>query len=534
MSSPPSGIADSSVANIASGTGWILLALGLIVLSGWAFKVSVLTSLGPGLATMKPNTAAAFMLAGLALIRGNQADHVYYSIGVFTIGVVTLIEYLSNDFGVDQLLFHDLESPIYPGRMSQVTSVGFTVLGPALAQMNARSEISRRTSRSLGLLAGSLGFIALLGYSYDTRALYQVRPYTSVALHIAVAFLIASLGVQCANSTEGIVCRIRGNSTGGAMLRQLLPAALLVPYLFGFAVWVAHKHLGWEMGFALALFVAATMSCLVTVMLLNARHLDKEELARRERNRELQERASLLQVKEQLLRTFVKHVPAAIAMLDRDMRYVQVSERWCADYSLDSSQIVGPSHYEILPDIPEQWRQFHVRGLAGETLRAEEDRWDRAQGGTTWVRCEIRPWGSRQRLPEGILIFSEDITERKLAQQALQESRQRLTGLVQPAMDAIIAIDIDMEHRIFLFNPAAENIFGCPAADAIGSSINRFIPERFRAQYGTHIRCFAETGVTSRSMGNFGVPWACAQMAENFLSRPPFPRQPLAAQSCLP
>ena len=161
MSSPPSGIADSSVANIASGTGWILLALGLIVLSGWAFKVSVLTSLGPGLATMKPNTAAAFMLAGLALIRRNQADHVYYSIGVFTIGVVTLIEYLSNDFGVDQLLFHDLESPIYPGRMSQVTSVGFTVLGPALAQMNARSEISRRTSRSLGLLAGSLGFIAL-------------------------------------------------------------------------------------------------------------------------------------------------------------------------------------------------------------------------------------------------------------------------------------------------------------------------------------------------------------------------------------
>jgi len=105
---------------------------------------------------------------------------------------------------------------------------------------------------------------------------------------------------------------------------------------------------------------------------------------------------------------------------------------------------------------------------------------------------------------------------------------------VQSAMDAIIAIDIDMEHRIFLFNPAAENIFGCPAADAIGSSINRFIPERFRAQYGTHIRCFAETGVTSRSMGNFGVPWACAQMAENFLSRPPFPRQPLAAQSCLP
>jgi PAS domain-containing protein len=66
--------------------------------------------------------------------------------------------------------------------------------------------------------------------------------------------------------------------------------------------------------------------------------------ARLEVNRTLEAQAALLQSREELLKIFVKHVPAAVAMLDRDMRYLQVSDRWCADFSLDSSQILGRSH----------------------------------------------------------------------------------------------------------------------------------------------------------------------------------------------
>src|SRR6266403_2193771 len=142
------------------------------------------------------------------------------------------------------------------------------------------------------------------------------------------------------------------------------------------------------------------------------------EEARLEVNRALEAQAALLQSREELLKIFVKHVPAAVAMLDRDMRYLHVSERWCADYSLDSSQILGRSHYEIFPGLPERWKQVHRRALAGETLRADEDRWDR-ESGTTWLRWEIRPWQNLDGLPGGILIFSEDITHRKHAEEAL-------------------------------------------------------------------------------------------------------------------
>jgi PAS domain S-box-containing protein len=148
-----------------------------------------------------------------------------------------------------------------------------------------------------------------------------------------------------------------------------------------------------------------------------------QELERR--NAELSDLTTLLQTREELLKTFVKHVPAAVAMLDRDMRYLQVSDRWCADYSVDSSQLLGRSHYEIFPDLPERWRQIHRRSLEGETLRAEEDRWDRA-GGTTWFRWETRPWQNRDGVAGGILIFSEDITHRKRADEALSAMSRKL------------------------------------------------------------------------------------------------------------
>jgi signal transduction histidine kinase len=158
--------------------------------------------------------------------------------------------------------------------------------------MRSRSRSARTAARWLSAVVGCLGFIAILGYSYDTQALYQVRPYSSVALHTAIGFVIAAFGVQCANPAEGVISHVHADTAGGTMLRQLLPAALLVPYLLGFVAWVAHKRFGWEMGFSLALVVAATMLCLIVMMLISARRLEREDLALREMNRTLDDRVA--------------------------------------------------------------------------------------------------------------------------------------------------------------------------------------------------------------------------------------------------
>jgi PAS domain S-box-containing protein len=150
------------------------------------------------------------------------------------------------------------------------------------------------------------------------------------------------------------------------------------------------------------------------------------ELALRETNLALEKQTAVLQSQKKLLKIFVKSVPAGVAMFDREMRYLQASDRWCADYGLDSSQVVGRSHYELFPDLPPRWKEIHHRALQGETLRAEEDRWDRADGGTIWICWVVRPWLTLDGTVGGILIFAEDITRHKLAEQALSDMNRRL------------------------------------------------------------------------------------------------------------
>ena len=149
------------------------------------------------------------------------------------------------------------------------------------------------------------------------------------------------------------------------------------------------------------------------------------EEALRRLNRTLEEQGALLRAREELLKIFVKNVPVGVAMLDRDMRYLQVSDRFCADYSVDSSQLLGCSHYELFPDVPERWKEVHRRALAGETLHADEDRWDR-KSGTVWVQWKVRPWWTAEGAVGGILLFSEDITKRKQMEEALSSSSRNL------------------------------------------------------------------------------------------------------------
>ena len=151
----------------------------------------------------------------------------------------------------------------------------------------------------------------------------------------------------------------------------------------------------------------------------------RAEKALLEANRTLEAQAAILQSREELLKIFVKNVPAGVAMLDRDMRYLQVSDRFCEDYSVESSQVLGRLHYEVFPDMPNRWKEVHCRALGGETLRADEDRWDR-EGSTTWVRWEVRPWQGADGSIGGILILAEDITRRKHMEEALSSLSRKL------------------------------------------------------------------------------------------------------------
>ncbi len=133
------------------------------------------------------------------------------------------------------------------------------------------------------------------------------------------------------------------------------------------------------------------------------------------------------------LAAFVEHAPAAIAMLDRDMKYIAASNRWLSDFGLTSEQVIGRSHYDLYPEMPDRWKDAHRRGLAGEAVRNEHDMWhppghDREQH----LRWEVRPWyvageapGDARRIG-GIMLFAEDLTETIELQARAAEVAERL------------------------------------------------------------------------------------------------------------
>lgn len=118
---------------------------------------------------------------------------------------------------------------------------------------------------------------------------------------------------------------------------------------------------------------------------------------------------------EEHLRLLFHHAPAALAMFDSLMRYLTVSDRWLSDYKLDRNNIIGRSHYEVFPNLASSWRAAHERALAGETIKSEEDKMILPDGSEVWLRWEVRPWRHADESVGGIVIFTEDITDRKAA-----------------------------------------------------------------------------------------------------------------------
>ena len=407
-----------------------LVALGAVVLVGWALGIDVLTRVFPDLVSMKPNAALAFLLAGSALwsIRDGRPSGrpaIALSMAVTTVGAATLIEYLTGlSLGIDEILARELPREVTsfgPGRMHPTTAFGFTLLGSALALIAVDRE--HRVAHVLALLAALIAGSTLIGYLYGVREFAGPAAYGQMALHTSAGMLVLSAGVLLARPGRGLMAAITGDGPGGLMARKLLPAAILTPIILS-GLNILALDLGlFDERFGMAVRAIATIAIFVGFIGWSASTLHRldEERRRAEAGRGDTERR---------YHFLAESVPQIVWTSRPDGEVEYINHRWFdftgqdPDKDWDWRPILHP---DDLGHCLELWERA---SRSGESYEGEY-RFRRADGAYRWHLARSEPMRDEGGRIVQWIGTSTDIHDQKSA------SEQRYRSLVE-ATTAIV------------------------------------------------------------------------------------------------
>jgi PAS domain S-box-containing protein len=367
-------------------------------------------------------------------------------------------------------------------------ATGVLVAGPLLLNAGALTRAAMRSREMLILAAGTLGACLAI---FDDHILGLVS-------HQPMAYMLFPFVVWAA---------IRFGVLGASAVNLVVAAAAVAATAMESGPFAT--NLPFYNALLLQLFIIVMAA---TGLILSAVVLEREraEAALKSERRLLQEREAA----ERGLR----EAEAGLRRNQERILLAQAAARlgyW--EWNIASGEIAWSENIPALhglppdfrPDFERWWQLVHeedrplVRraledALAGTRSYAVEFRTPWPDGSLHWIGTQAHVVRDASGTPQRMVGTAMDITSRKEAELALKAEQDRLGGIIDSAMDAIITVD-ERQH-IVLFNRAAENIFRCRAEAALGEPLDRFIPERFREAHRRHVEGFGHTGVTSRSM----------------------------------
>ena len=138
-----------------------------------------------------------------------------------------------------------------------------------------------------------------------------------------------------------------------------------------------------------------------------------------------QEYEKKLMLDKMVLQAFVASAPAAIAMLDKEYKFMAASDKWYQEYQLEDKFIIGQSYFDVIPGSSQDWNTIFQKVLEGHTESNSEDLVEREPGEIKWIKWEVRPWFLKLEVVGGLVIYTEDITESKDQQLQLKIAKRK-------------------------------------------------------------------------------------------------------------
>jgi PAS domain S-box-containing protein len=394
--------------------GAVAASSGVMVLAGWTLNVSVLKAPLPGEASMKANTALAFVFAGLALVlttipTASRRLRRVCALLAMIIGAATIVDYVAGwSIGIDQLLFN--VGALEPnGRMAPATAICFVALSAALL---AEWDTARRgqLGEALAVIVMAIGLITLIGYSYD------VRFFSRLAIPTAALFVVLSLGALLAHPHVGWMALLLSDGLGGATSRRLLPLVVFLPAVGGWLVLQGPRAGLYGMAFAWVLIVVMRIGLLSVVVMRTGRMLQRMD-------------TDLQAANQAKFRALLESAPDAMVIADDGGRIVLVNAQTEILFGYSREDLLGQPA-EML--VPQRFRRDHVGSAAFFT----EPHAPGTDTGRQWFG--LRRDGSEfpmdissspLQTEDGVLVSSaiRDITERKRLEWQMQAASRMKT-----------------------------------------------------------------------------------------------------------
>ncbi|MEM6427752.1 MAG: PAS domain-containing protein, partial [Deinococcota bacterium] len=170
-----------------------------------------------------------------------------------------------------------------------------------------------------------------------------------------------------------------------------------------------------------------------------------------------------------MISSLMQFSPIATAVFDTDMCYVAANDAWLRSYELTDQALEGKSHYEIFPDIGDDWKSVHARCLQGAHESRSEDPFPRADGSLMWLDWSVYPWLDLDGQIAGIVMTTDVVSDQVQAREEARVFRK----LVESSSEGVVISDLN--SSITYANSAYQTMVGTRADELIGQSLMRYV-----------------------------------------------------------
>ncbi|MDO9537725.1 MAG: PAS domain-containing protein [Thermoplasmata archaeon] len=396
-----------------------------------------------GVLTVKANTALLMIFAGSALLLLAVKDALGWrrragallSTLIFLIGSLTLSEHLFGwNLGIDQLLAKEAPgaiSTVSPNRMGPPASVCNIIIGAALLLVSFR----RLTAVPyMGLAVCIINIIPAVGFLYNIQQFYTTPHLTHIAWPTVIALMCLGTGLVLSQPQSNPLSMLLNDNAGGRLLRQMLPLVILVPLMLGFLrVMGENRGLG-DIGTGTGLLVIAIILVFSVILWRSAGKLSYADAAHREDEEALASSA-----------LFPEENPNPVLRIGTDgqMLYTNAAARKFLSHEGWMPGVPVPHVLSVLVE-----EALHSNQVGQFDFLSQVDR-------VFSFFCVPIPDKHYANL------YGWDITDRKMAEDALKESEEKFKSLAENIPSVLQRFD--RQFRVVYLSPKAEEATGIPA-----------------------------------------------------------------------